>query len=567
MRLYVLSFLLALSGSVSDAVKIPITRTRAKNTFPDTDLRRRSGDVSVSRPVVAAATSGSGELGMSTVHDLLYMANVIYPVQLDTGSSDLWVHGPSSPVPNSKPTSDTCVIQYGIGWASGAVSYAEVGFAGMTVPSQAFLDASQSYNPALSYGAEGLLGLGFNSLSTVDALVTQNGSATGGTFLSNAFAQDKSQPNFIAFSLQSVLDSGDDIPGVFSIGEYEPQYAAVQNSTAISTFPVSSPTRWSILLDALLVGPTAVKVSSTVANAPTDKAVVMLDSGTSYTYAPTEVVDHIYGSIAGASYSAALGQWIVPCSSEVDIALQFGNDVYPINPLDVTPTSLSNASVCTGSFYNESMSVGGGEFDWLIGDNVLRSLYTVYDFGDYDSSGNVGNPYIRLLSLVNPDQASAAFHQARGGTPNTNITYNAVNDGSSSGSSAAGTTSVSITDKLANSLTKVGDYLPAVLALMAFNSLVLLLLVAAGIVYMCRQRTKRSRTRKMRGRTSPLPMNPTSSFHSQTSPEAHVYEPVSMALTDDTFVPPSPAFSKPGFEGGTLRAGDVGMGVRPKSVA
>lgn len=33
----------------------------------------------------------------------------------------------------------------------------------------------------------------------------------------------------------------------------------------------------------------------------------------------------MYGNIAGASYSSALGQWIVPCSAEVDVALQFGS--------------------------------------------------------------------------------------------------------------------------------------------------------------------------------------------------------------------------------------------------
>jgi len=244
MRYPALPLLLVLSGSVTNALKIPITRTRSKSSRPN---GRRSGDVSVLRPVVnAAATSDSGELDLSTVHDLLYIANLtlggtVYPVQLDTGSSDLWVHGESSPLPNSTPSTINTNCSYGIGYAAGPISFAEVEFAGISVPSQAFLDASDASNPALGYGADGILGLGFDTLSTVYVLLNRSGATNGSSFLYNVFAQDKTEPNFISFSLDSSLDAGDSIPGVFSIGELEPQYAAVQNSTAIPTFPPSAP--------------------------------------------------------------------------------------------------------------------------------------------------------------------------------------------------------------------------------------------------------------------------------------------------------------------------------------
>ena len=51
--------------------------------------------------------------------------------------------------------------------------------------------------------------------------------------------------------------------------------------------------------------------------------------------------------------------------------------------------------------------------DWLIGDNEMRSLYTVYDFGDFDDSGEMGDPFMQLLSLVDPNEASKEFHSAR----------------------------------------------------------------------------------------------------------------------------------------------------------
>jgi saccharopepsin len=161
-----------------------------------------------------------------------------------------------------------------------------------------------------------------------------------------------------------------------------------------------------------------------------------------------------------------------------------------------------------------------------MGDNVLRSVYSIYDFGDFDSSGRMGNPYMKLLSIVDPNAASADFHKLRGGTPLTNITYNAAN-------STTGSTSVSLSVDVAQVLAKIGMFFPAMLAVMAFNALILLVLVIVGVVILCKRRGPRI-SRKTRGRMSPVPLN---RFSSATEP-THAYQPVSMALTEDTFVPP-----------------------------
>jgi len=480
---------------------------------------------------------------MNTVHDLIYIANITlggngYPVQLDTGSSDLWIKGPSTPLPNSNQTSQTYNLSYGIGWAFGHVSYAPVEFAGIPVPQQAFLDTSSAQNPALSYGALGVFGLGFTSLSTIDALVNMTNSTTGRSLLYNLFSDNPKEPNFIAFSLQRSLDQNGSADGSFAVGEYDPRYQSVANTTAIPTFPVTSPKRWSILVDSIVVGSKQISVTTTVAGAPGNKAVALLDSGTSYSYAPTEVCQAIYGGVTGAKFDSSAGQWIVPCEAEIDMAIQINNQIYPLHPLDVSPTSLTDSSTCVGSFLPQTVSVGQGEFDWLIGDNVLRSVYSIYDFGDFDSSGNMGNPYIKLLSLVDPNKASIDFHNIRGGTPNANITYNASNSTDSS-------TTVSLSDDVAKVLDKIGKFFPAMLAVMAFNALILLVLVIVGIVLLCKKRNTRV-SRKTRGRMSPVPLNRTSRFGGEPT---HAYEPVSMALTEDTFVPPMPA-----FRGDTVRS-------------
>lgn len=153
----------------------------------------------------------------------------------------------------------------------------------ISVPNQAFLDASSAQNPALTYGASGIMGLGFTSLSTVDALVNRTQQASGRSLLYNLFNDNPKEPNFIAFSLQRASDPTDEVDGTFLIGELDPDYTAVEQSTPLPTFPEVDPNRWNVLLDAVIVGSTVVPLTTTVPGAPTNKAVVLLDSGTSYT--------------------------------------------------------------------------------------------------------------------------------------------------------------------------------------------------------------------------------------------------------------------------------------------
>lgn len=107
-------------------------------------------------------------------------------------------------------------------------------------------------------------------------------------------------------------------------GEYEPKYSAVRNATHLSTWPENAPSRWNVLLEAVLVGKNTLSVSTNVTGVGSNRAVALLDSGTSYTYGPASVVNQIYSGISGAEFSSTLGQWVVPCSAEVDMALQLG---------------------------------------------------------------------------------------------------------------------------------------------------------------------------------------------------------------------------------------------------
>ncbi|KAG6919436.1 hypothetical protein DXG01_006319 [Tephrocybe rancida] len=480
MKFHTLPLVLGVAALTTSAYRVSFKQHKYRPTLQ----RRATNGASNSQLSVLATTEDNGL-------DL----KADYVVQLDTGSSDLWLKGPTTPLPNATQTDTTYNLTYAIGWAYGHVSYAAVEFANLSIPSQAFLDVSTAQNPALGYGANGIVGLGFTALSTIDALVNHTSSSSGRSLLYNMFAINPKEPNFLSFSLQRSTEANDEVEGIFAIGEIEPDYAAVMNQTAIPTWPVNSPSRWDVLLDAVIVNhanDTIVLPTTDVVGAPSNKAVILMDSGSSFTYAPKAICDKIYGGIFGASFDSKSGQWNVPCDYEIDMALQIG--------------------------------------DWLVGDNFLRSVYSIYDFGDFDEAGNMGNPYMKLLSLVDPNEASIDFTNVRGGTPKTNITYQGLNG-------AAAMPSFNISADISSSLERIGRYLPAMLAVVALNALILVILAIVGICVWCRRRrSPKAKAGRRGGRLSPMPLSARHSYISGSGlpvpNQSHVYEAISSAGED-----------------------------------
>lgn len=88
----------------------------------------------------------------------------------------------------------------------------------ISVSNQAFLDSNIANNPALVYGASGICGIGFDSLSTIDALANMTNESTGRSLLYNIFLENKTVPNYISMSLQRNSDQNDSADGIFAVG-------------------------------------------------------------------------------------------------------------------------------------------------------------------------------------------------------------------------------------------------------------------------------------------------------------------------------------------------------------
>ncbi|KAH6914912.1 aspartic peptidase domain-containing protein [Coprinopsis sp. MPI-PUGE-AT-0042] len=543
---------LAATATTSSAYRTTIRQQHkhARNDLSHLQRRSPQGDQQTIEP-----GDGSNTFDIQSARDLLYLADinvggVDYPVQLDTGSSDLFVVGATYPIPGSQGTNLNLNLSYAIGWASGHIAFAPVDFVNITIPSQALLDAQDAQNPALELGASGIVGLGFNKLSNIDNELNKTGSANGRSLLYNMFAHNPQEPNFIAFALHRATQNDSEIEGSFAIGEFEPEYMAITGNPSIPTWPRHDPYRWNVLLDALIVNDTIIPGTTTKPGAPNNKAVVLLDTGASHTYAPPAVVEALYKDQPNATFDEEANVWMLPCNTEINAALQIGGQVFPMHPLDLLiPRVSTNNKECMGTFIPQIID---WEFDWLIGDNFLRAVYSIYDFGDFNEEGKMGDPYVKLLSLVDPDEASIEFHNQRGGEPRTGITFQGLD-----GASVA--PSFNISTDISESLEMISRFIPAMLAVVAFNALVIVVGSIVWLVIFIRKRRRRAIAR-----TPPSACTRPHSYIAgmadvevHSPPPAHSYEPVSMALTEDTFVPPSPAFM---HGSNKLQPGD-----RPKS--
>ena len=88
----------------------------------------------------------------------------------------------------------------------------------INVTKQAFIDATTANNPILSYGVDGIVGLGFTKLSSIDYALNKTGATDGRSLLYNLFLDNPKEPNFIAFSLQRTSEASGDVDGSFTIG-------------------------------------------------------------------------------------------------------------------------------------------------------------------------------------------------------------------------------------------------------------------------------------------------------------------------------------------------------------
>ncbi|TQV96962.1 hypothetical protein V2A60_000402 [Cordyceps javanica] len=119
----------------------------------------------------------------------------------------------------------------------------------------------------------------------------------------------------------------------------------------------------------------------------------LLDSGTTLSYLPTDITQQIWQEV-GAAYSQSLGIAVVPCNiagSGAYFSFGFGGSQGPVINVTMDELVLDQAGVsvssgrhkstaaCSFGIQAQSASTDGSPNTYLLGDSFLRSAYVVYD--------------------------------------------------------------------------------------------------------------------------------------------------------------------------------------------
>ncbi|GJE94319.1 acid protease [Phanerochaete sordida] len=374
-------------------------------------------------------------IGLTDTADALYLVNITlggqeFTVQLDTGSSDLWVYAPDQDIKISNDSQLTANITYGTGSVSGPIQFAELKVGEYTVPSQAFINV-KTVGAGTPAGLVGIMGVSFDSDtgSRVAGTVHKawgEANTLGRTTISNILAQNASlQPSYdIALSRLLDLDGGSGT-GAFIVGAHDPAFAQVAQAPPV---PRVVDSEWAGYLDGMKVNGQSVPFpKSVVKNATEGKLVALFDSGTSFVIIPGALSDAVYGTIDGSI--KVNKTWYVPCYSGANVTFTIGGQDFPVHPLDVSSLATQTMALkdgtnttfisCVGTFQDLSIVFGDagiGDVDLILGDAFLRNAYTSFTLGAANREGDEkgsGGSFLQLLATTDADAAWPDFQLTR----------------------------------------------------------------------------------------------------------------------------------------------------------
>jgi saccharopepsin len=313
-------FLVAYSSKITVPVSRPSGRNRLKNV---NDARSKLQSM-------AATNDKTNSTSLRNYGDIYYTAKIkigtgqIFSVDLDTGSSDLWLRGSSCHSidgscgdraekskqtgvnvnhPAVQATGKNFSIVYGSGAVVGNVYKTTVSIQGINVTMNMGLsDSELGFN---SVNTDGLLGLGFPKLNKIQ----------GGNFIESAGCKGLEKIFGFYFSNTANGDEGE-----FTFGGYD----STKFKGNITWLPVTKKSYWSFSTDGWTyqIGKASGKLSGTY----------IADTGTSLILLPDTMADEINAEI-GAKVNLTDGDHYLDCSvakTGPDLEFTFGGGSFKI---------------------------------------------------------------------------------------------------------------------------------------------------------------------------------------------------------------------------------------------
>ncbi|EGG08706.1 putative aspartic peptidase A1 [Melampsora larici-populina 98AG31] len=322
---------------------------------------------------------------------------------LDTGSSDFWVTSQNCTLQSgcdsnllskfdsslSNSTNTPFSIKYGSGSATGKSFIDNITFAGYHLTNQQFGVVDTVSSELLSKDVSGLMGLGFQTLSSSGIKPLWQ------SLLSNPTQYNLSFPGF-SFALTRFINQTNaseiEPGGLFTIGTLNT--SLLEGEIEFIPLPIGLESYWLIPMESISVNGFSLDLSKQRTKN------VAIDTGTTLIGGPADEVAGFYKQIPGAlpATGSYQGYYSYPCNSSVNLNFKFGTRNYsmtsqdfnlgpfPGNPTTTTTNTSSSSSSSSsggGSAGNPSMCLGavfeltlaGASKDlisWVIGDSFLK---------------------------------------------------------------------------------------------------------------------------------------------------------------------------------------------------
>lgn len=384
--------------------RVPLTRKRVTYAVGRDGKRR-----------LVSEASGSNELAMENYQGTIYFMDVIldsstFVVQVDTGSSDLWVscYYVSGVTCESSCPSDAAVISYGSGDVCVEGTYADLQVGSVSISNYVVGIAQgsnvqpDSSDTLLAGDAQGLFGLAYSSLATL--------ATPGGQFIDyvDSFSmyltqEDSSSGSFLLLNgVDDALIAEDSLTGftvpLMTLQHWTVGMTAFQVGNDSASFPCSSASTYSN------------ENGETVSACP-----AIVDSGTSLLAMPysiyTSFVDTYLTPNGCVEYSSGSG--IYMCDSSVDLptlAFTFnGEYTFYLDKADYIIEYYQGVNIVEVQSTSTS-STGAYADTWIIGETFLKMFYTSYNVNEsvtfYCQNGTTCTPGSQAVDIPSSTSSS-----------------------------------------------------------------------------------------------------------------------------------------------------------------
>ncbi|KAJ7359684.1 aspartic peptidase domain-containing protein [Mycena albidolilacea] len=386
-------------------------------------------DVSYTLPVLVGSDSNPQNLSL----------------QVDTGSSDLWIassscsssvcgNAPLYTPTTAIPTNLDFSINYLVGNVSGPILWDGLTVGGYSIESQALAAADTIEAEPLKSQFSGVLGLALPTDSIIaDEIPPQIGDTPdGAVWTSNLFGitpvSNAPSARFLSIALER--PGSDAVPSVLGIGRHPA--ALVPDPSKIAYDALYAPSPLGPLFWKTAVRGITVYTNTSRMPIPLGRGAsgvyhsAVLDTGVPIILTTTDVANAIYGAIGVQPRTI----YYLPCTTPLNLTFSLDDrDEIPIHPLDLSTPPGSNApdpNSCIGliqtsadaTLRNPTSVVG----DMVLGVAFLRNVYTVLAYDVPASNGSfptlslnstVVRPRLGLLGLTDPTVALDEFHRVR----------------------------------------------------------------------------------------------------------------------------------------------------------